>query len=116
MSFDFKSDAPIYLQIIDDIKMQIIKGELKPLDRLPSVRELSLIYEVNPNTIQRALFSLESDGLIYTERTNGKFVTGDKSIIEKTTDKTVNGMISDFLGSMESLGYDKDKLIEILKR
>ena len=116
MSYLFKSDLPIYLQIIEHIKMQIIKKEFKPNEKLPSVRELSCIYEVNPNTVQKALFELESEGLIFTERTNGKFVTGDASVIEKLTDKTVSGMISDFLGSMESLGYDKDRLIEILKR
>ena len=83
MSYDFNNDLPIYLQIIERIKMQIIKSEFKPLDKLPSVRELSCIYEVNPNTVQKALFELESMGLIFTERTNGKFVTEDLSLIEK---------------------------------
>lgn len=116
MSFDFKSDVPIYLQIVENIKMQIIKKELKPLEKIPSVRELSIIYEVNPNTVLRALNLLESKGLIFTERTNGKFVTGDSEIIEKVTDKTVNNMVDNFLISMQDLGFDKNKVLEILKK
>ena len=81
MSFEFKSDVPIYLQIIENIKMRIISREYLPSERLPSVRELSLHYEVNPNTVQKALSELENMGLIYTERTNGKFVTEDEAVI-----------------------------------
>ena len=116
MSFDFKNELPIYLQIIYSIKMQIIKSEYKPLDKLPSVRELSVIYEVNPNTVQKALFELESIGLIFTERTNGKFVTGDKSVINRVKEQTVNEMVGDFLSSMQNLGYTTEEVIEILKR
>ncbi len=116
MSFEFKSDVPIYLQIVENIKMQIIKKELKPLEKIPSVRELSIIYEVNPNTVLRALNLLESEGLIFTERTNGKFVTADSEIIEKATDKTVNNMVDGFLTSMQDLGFDKNKVLEILNK
>jgi DNA-binding transcriptional regulator YhcF (GntR family) len=116
MSYDFNNDLPIYLQIIERIKMQIIKSEFKPLDKLPSVRELSCIYEVNPNTVQKALFELESMGLIFTERTNGKFVTGDIKVINELKSQTVDKMVGEFLTSMQNLGYSKEEVIDILKR
>ncbi|MBO7214461.1 MAG: GntR family transcriptional regulator [Clostridia bacterium] len=114
MSFSFKNDAPIYLQIIEHIKMQIISKAYKPNDKLPSVRELSCIYEVNPNTVQKALAELEMEGLIYTERTNGKFVTGDSLVIQKATNDTVDKMVDEFLNSMQSIGISKSEAIKIL--
>ena len=93
MSFDFNNDIPIYLQIIEHIKLQIINKTYMPKDKIPSVRELSLIYSVNPNTVQKALGELEDTGLIYTERTNGKFVTDDLKIIEDITNETINNKI-----------------------
>ena len=82
MSFNFNDELPIYLQIIEHIKMQIISKKYLPNQKLPSVRELSFELEVNPNTVQKALFELENIGLIYTERTNGKFVTDNEQLIE----------------------------------
>ncbi|MBQ3234844.1 MAG: GntR family transcriptional regulator [Clostridia bacterium] len=115
MSFGFKSDTPIYLQIIEHIKLQIITKVYKPYDRLPSVRELSLIYEVNPNTVQKALSVLEEEGLIFTERTNGKFVTGDGDVIKAVTSDTVEVMISEFLTSMKNLGYETSEVIKMIE-
>ena len=77
MSYDFNNDIPIYLQIIEHIKLQIINKTYLPNQKIPSVRDLSVLYEVNPNTVQKALTELETMGLIFTESTNGKFVTGD---------------------------------------
>ena len=109
MNYEFSNDMPIYLQVLEHIKRQIINGQYKPKQRLPSVREMSLIFEVNPNTIQKALGELEGIGLIYTERTNGKFVTNDLAIINKITKQTINGKIKDFFESMEKLGFNKQQ-------
>ena len=79
----FNNSVPIYLQIVSEIKKQIVSGKLIPGERIPSVRELALTYKVNPNTMQKALIELEENGLIKTERTNGKFVTEDENIINK---------------------------------
>lgn len=116
MSYDFVSDIPIYLQIIDAIKMDIINKKYLPGYKIPSVREMSLIFEVNPNTIQKALGELEEIGLIITERTNGKFVTKDKSIIEKIRKDTINKMIDEFYFSMEKVGLSKREVLDILNR
>ena len=93
MDYFFENDRPIYLQLVDKIKKEIISGKIKSGERLPSVRELALITKVNPNTMQKALAELENDGLIYTERTNGKFVTKDIKLIEKTRKEFFNEII-----------------------
>ena len=115
MSFNFNNETPIYLQIIEDIKLQIINKIYKPNDKIPSVRELSLLYGVNPNTIMKALTELESLGLVYTERTNGKFVTDNENIINEAKSQTVNDMIDKFYSSMEGLGLSKKEILDILR-
>ena len=116
MGYDFNSQTPIYLQIIEIIKVQIISGALKPNEKLMSVREMSLSYGVNPNTIQKALFELEEIGLIYIERTNGKFVTSDEGIIQKIKMQTLKERVKAFFDDMERLGLDKKQAIEIVDK
>ena len=116
MSFDFKNDIPIYMQIIEHIKLQIISKKYIPNQKIPSVRELSLIFEVNPNTIVKALQELENFGLIYTDRTNGKFVTGDENLIKKLTDESIDKMVSEFFSSMEKIGLSKSDVLDILSK
>ena len=115
MSFDFDNNTPIYLQIIEYIKRQIITGEYKPNEKIPSVREFSLQFEVNPNTVQKALSELERLGLIYTERTNGKFVTDNSKIIDDVRKESIRSVIDDFYESMLSFGIDRKQVVEILK-
>ena len=77
---DYTPGIPIYLQIIEKIKAKIISGEWRAGDRVPPVRELSLSFGVNPNTMQRSLSELEREGLLYSERTAGRFVTADENL------------------------------------
>ena len=113
---NFDNTIPIYLQIIDRIKLKIISGEWPPGERIASVRELAMQFEVNPNTMQRALTELERDGLIFTERTSGKFVSKDKSSIEKVRNDVCNKYISDFLKKMKQAGYEKGEILERLNK
>ena len=83
MNFKFDNNIPIYIQLVEYLKNYIISGKFSPGERLLSVRELALQSKVNPNTMQRALSELESLGLVYTERTSGRFVTTDKELINK---------------------------------
>ena len=83
MDYIFDNERPIYVQLVEKIRLEIISGRLKSGERLPSVRELALTARVNPNTMQKALAELEDEGLVYTERTNGKFVTENVELIEK---------------------------------
>lgn len=114
MSFEFLNSTPIYLQIVEHIKTQIISKKYLPNQKLPSVRELSLAFSVNPNTVQKALSELEDMGLIYTERTNGKFVTDKEEIINRVTEDTLNKMIDDFYGSMEKMGFKREEVLALL--
>ena len=81
MQWQFSNDAPIYTQLIQQVKVGIVTGAFPPGERLPSVRDLATEAGVNPNTMQRALAELERDGLVYSQRTAGRFVTEDNTMI-----------------------------------
>ena len=114
--FVFDNDKPIYMQLVENIKKKIISGELELGERIPSVRELATILKVNPNTMQKALQELESLELIFTERTNGKFVTENRKIINKYKDVYADNLIKDFMSNMIEIGYKKDEIIEIINK
>ena len=111
----FNNSVPIYLQIVSEIKKQIVSGKLIPGERIPSVRELALTYKVNPNTMQKALIELEENGLIKTERTNGKFVTEDENIINKIKNDYEDNLTQNYLSEMISLGINKQEIKERIK-
>lgn len=111
----FNNSVPIYLQIVSAIKKQIVSGKLVPGERIPSVRELALTYKVNPNTMQKALIELEENGLIKTERTNGKFVTEDENIINKIKNDYADNLTQNYLFEMISLGITKQEIKERIK-
>lgn len=111
----FNNSVPIYLQIVSEIKKQIVSGKLIPGERIPSVRELALTYKVNPNTMQKALIELEENGLIKTERTNGKFVTKDENIINKIKNDYADNLTQNYLSEMISLGITKQEIKERIK-
>ena len=114
MPFSFNNQTPIYFQIIEYIKTEIITGRYKSGEKIPSVREFSAMFEVNPNTVQKALLELEDINLIVTERTSGKFVTEDIGVIEKIKKQTVDSLILEFYKNMGALGIDKEKALKIL--
>lgn len=82
MLWELTNDRPLYIQLIEHIKLLILSGEYEPGQQFPSVRELSLAASVNPNTMQRALSELEREGLLINERTNGRRITENASMIE----------------------------------
>ena len=104
----FDNNIPIYIQLVEAMKLQIIAGTLNPGERIPSVRELAITHRVNPNTMQKALSELEEIGLIYTERTNGKFVTEDEILIAKFKKDYADTLAEKFLASMATIGFDRD--------
>ena len=115
MSFNFDNNIPIYIQLAEQLKTEIISGKITTGERLLSVRDLALNYKVNPNTMQRALTELEETGLIFTERTNGKFVTNDTELILKYKKHYAESLVNNFLGSMSDIGFSKDDTIKFLK-
>lgn len=115
MSFEFENSTPIYLQLVEIIKNNIIAGILKPGERLLSVRELALQMKVNPNTVQRALQDLEHQQLIYTERTNGKYVTCNKEVIQECKCKYAKDITEKYYLNMKQIGMNDEEIIACLR-
>lgn len=115
MTFEFNNTSPIYIQLVEQLKIKIISGKLSPLERLPSVRELALITKVNPNTVQKALGELEETGLVFTERTNGKFVTGDLALIERHKKEYAASLCAKFISDMNELGYTSEAALNHIR-
>ena len=114
MIWELKSDRPIYAQLMEQIKLSIIAGEYAAGDKLPSIRDLAAQAAVNPNTMQKAFMELEREGLAYSQRTSGRFITEDKEMIDNMRDQLAIKQISEFLGKMEKLGYDQQKTIDLI--
>ncbi|NLC43665.1 MAG: GntR family transcriptional regulator [Clostridiales bacterium] len=116
MSWELKSDRPIYAQLIEQLELQICSGVYPPGSRMPSVRDLAQEASVNPNTMQRALAKLEEDGLLYTNRTSGRFVTEDINRIRETKSKLAQEQIEEFLQKMTDLGFETGEILTIIKK
>ena len=116
MKWLFSNDAPIYAQLMEQIKVGIVTGSFPPGERLPSVRDLATEAGVNPNTMQRALTELERDGLVYSQRTAGRFVTEDKTMIEQVKRGLARGHIQSFLAAMAGLGMKQEEILELIQR
>ena len=115
MEWTFRNDLPIYSQLVDKIKLAIVSGVLPPGERLASVRDLATEAGVNPNTMQRALQELEREGLVFSQRTAGRFVTEDITVIDEIKKTLAKGQIESFLKAMKELGYDRQGIIDLLK-
>lgn len=95
--------------------MEIVSGKYTLGQRLPSVRELALALKVNPNTMQKALAELEDEKLIYTERTNGKYVTTDESLITNIKHQLAQEQVDHYLQNMQNIGLDYAAAIKYLQ-
>ena len=115
MNHIFDNERPIYVQLVEKIRVEIISGKLKSGERIPSVRELALTARVNPNTMQKALAELESEGLVYTERTNGKFVTEDEKLIEKIKKELAKEKVKNYINDMSNIGISYEESIKYLQ-
>ncbi len=113
-SWNLTSDRPVFIQIMEKLKLDIVTGIYKSGDKLPSVRDLASEASVNPNTMQRAFSELERDGLVFTMRTNGRFITEDQSMIDDLKEKMAVNTISDFLENMQRLGYSGKDTIKLI--
>lgn len=116
MSNAFRPDIPIYVQIIDSIKMRIATHRWAAGDKIPSVRDLAMEFGVNPNTMQRSLGELERLGLLYTERTAGRFVTNDAGRIAAMREEMAMENVADFLKKMSELGFTQAQIHNLIDR
>jgi DNA-binding transcriptional regulator YhcF (GntR family) len=115
VEFNFDNERPIYIQLVELIRVEIVSGKFKKGERIPSVRELALMMKVNPNTMQKALNELENQKLIYTERTNGKFVTEDEKLIENVKKELAKEKVNNYLDSMNSIGISFEESLKYLQ-
>lgn len=114
MAWDLQPDRPIYLQLMEKLQLQIICGVYPPGGKLPSVRDLAAEAAVNPNTMQKALSELERMGLVFSQRTSGRFITEDTDMIQNMKNDMAKQQILDFLKNMEKIGYDKESAIQVM--
>lgn len=116
MGYTYQHEIPIYLQLIDIMRSRIIDGSYRAGDRLPSIRDMALEYGVTPNTIQRALAVFEQEGIILTERTNGKYITSDLQRIQDMREKhlqlSVHTLLEDLIGS----GYTREEIRMVFEK
>jgi len=115
VNYFFDNERPIYVQLVEKLRVEIVSGELKSGERIPSVRELALIARVNPNTMQKALAELENEGLIYTERTNGKFVTDNNELIDKIKMELAEEKVNNYIKDMKNIGITYEEAIKYLQ-
>ncbi len=116
MAWNLQSDRPIYAQLVEQIQRMIVTGVFPAGSRLPSVRELAVEAAVNPNTMQRALARLEEDGLLYTQRTSGRYVTEETNRIMQAKEAMAGELIRQFIENIEKLGYTREQAMELIKR
>ena len=116
MPWNLDSSRPIYLQIIERVQMDIITGRYQPGDKLPSVRDLAQEAAVNPNTMQKALSELERSGLIYSQRTSGRFITEDKELIHQMKKELAAAEVSAFVAHMKQLGITPEEIRQLLAK
>lgn len=116
MSWEFQTDRPIYAQIMLHIQLDIVSGKYAAGEKLPSVRELAAEAAVNPNTMQKAMTELERLGLVYSQRTSGRFITEDKSMIQSIKQQLAQDQIQNFLQNMQRIGYTPQETLHIVEQ
>lgn len=112
---EFDNNSPIYMQVMNMIKKQIVSGELKSGDKLPSVRDLAVVLKVNPNTIQRTYQELEREGIAEAQRGLGRYVTSDDASIQLLKNEMYKELIQSFIREMRGLGFSDEKIIQMIK-
>ena len=115
MPWELDNDRPIYLQLMERIQRDIISGVYKPGDKLPSVRDLAVEAAVNPNTMQKALSELERSGLVYAQRTSGRFITEDEAMLKIMKQEQAASHIHEFFEKMRSLGVQDEETLARLQ-
>lgn len=116
MEWKFENDRPIYIQLVEQLKLAIASGVYSSGERLPSVRDLALEIKANPNTVQRAYSELEDKGLVYTQRTNGKFVTENQELLKEMREKIAKEEFLRYIENMKRLGYTAKEIKEYIQK
>ena len=114
MAWKIDNDRPVYLQLMEHIKMQIAVGEYKSGDRVPAVRTLASEAGVNPNTMQKALQGLEREGLMYSNRTEGRFIADNSDIMKQVSTSEARQLTVVYYDNMKGLGLGDNEIVTTL--
>lgn len=112
---EFSASTPIYLQVVEDIKRQLMSGELKPGEKLWSARDMAIRYQINPNTAARVYKELEAEQLCYTKRGLGTYLTEDDGIAQQLRKEKAEQMMKTVVKELTALGYTKEELSRLLE-
>ncbi|PEQ03316.1 GntR family transcriptional regulator [Bacillus wiedmannii] len=115
MKTDFSPNIPIYVQVMEYIKKEIVTGRLVPGNKIPAVRELAGELQVNPNTIQRTFQELEREGITETRRGTGRFVTMNEEKITELRKEMAKELLDNFINGMNNLGFMEEEVLSILR-
>lgn len=115
MNIDFSTSTPIYLQIIEEFKRQIVTGQLQPGDKVPSQRDLAAQVKVNANTVQRAYREMEILGLVETLRGQGTFVCQNQGVVEETRKEMLTNLVDEFVRAVQALGLSEEATLDVVK-
>ena len=113
---EFKSNIPIYLQVIDDIKHKVVDGSIKLGDKLPSTRELAVQYQINPNTAVRVYNEMESMGLCFTKRGLGTYFSESEGLLMQIKEEMSKDVLEEFIEGMKNLGYTPEEMIREVEK
>ncbi|MGM1049711.1 transcriptional regulator, GntR family [Paenibacillus uliginis N3/975] len=114
MTIEFDNNLPIYLQIMNYLKREIVRGSLQPGDKIPSVRELAADLQINPNTVQRTFQELEREGIVETRRGLGRYVTSEGSKIMTIKKEMAGELLEHFIRGMQDLGFKDQDIMAIV--
>ena len=115
MEWKIDNNKPVYIQLVEQLKVKIISGEIELDSKLDSVRSLAADAMVNPNTMQKALAELEREGFVYSKRTSGRFVTDNKELIENERKNLVKDNVKKTLDTLINLGYTNDEILSLVE-
>lgn len=112
---EFDNNLPIYIQVIQDIKRDIMRGNLSLGEKLPSGRDLALKYKINPNTSSRIYKELEMLELCYTKRGLGTYVTKEESKVKEIREEMAENLLQVFIDGMKDLGFIKEEITKLIE-
>ena len=115
MEWKIDNNKPVYIQLVEQLKVKIISGEIELDSKLDSVRSLAADAMVNPNTMQKALAELEREGFVYSKRTSGRFVTDNTELIENERKNLVKDNVKMTLDTLINLGYTNEEILNLVE-
>jgi GntR family transcriptional regulator len=115
VQLNFNSSKPIYLQMVDEVKKALARGELSPGDKIPSHKERAQMSQVNPNTVQRAYQEMEREGLTETLRGQGTFITNDLALLQHIRSEMAQEAVLQFIDEMRQLGIEPEETERMLR-